>query len=660
MTFLAPSLLWFLAAAAVPVIIHLINRRRHKTIEWAAMRFLLRAARESRGKKKLRHILILTCRALGLAALALAAARPIMSGIAGWGGGSPDTVIVVFDRSASMDLRPGDGMEPRRSIALQKIRESLSDLEPSRVVLVDSASGEAQEVPSVESLGELLATGPSDAAADMPALALRSAEVLAETSGRSEVWLASDLQAANWQADDERWAAARSAWAGLPVKPNIRVLGLTGKTAPNAAVRVLSARRAADAVVLELEVQRVSETRGSRSIPLTTQLNGGKTTETLTLDGELLRFQKRLALSDDTEEGYGWVSIPGDGNVRDNVAFFAFGPARPANVLLVSEANESADYLALAAAPPGLGEAVVQRVSSGTWDGAISQETSAVIWAAPLPSRSQSDALEAYLRNGGQVLLLPPSETGNTEFLGHKWEPATEAAAGKFMLLTDWNRSDGPLRDSIDGTPVAGGKLKVIRRQLSANDGTALAKWDDGESALTRKILDRGTLWSFSTLPDYTWSNLGDADVLLPLVQRIIRSGSERRDAAYLADVGSIRTLETVTRLDDAGDAKQTDIAINAGVFRIADRLVAQNRPLAEDLPEQLPRESLDTALQGTGYSLLDQAASGADDKVSRDVWRAFLVAVLLFFIAEAILCLPKKDNTEVLPPRSVSTTPTT
>ena len=79
MLFLNPFLLWGLLAAAVPIAIHLLNRRRHKTIQWAAMQFLLKATRESRGKKKLRHILILTCRALAIAALACAAARPVQS-----------------------------------------------------------------------------------------------------------------------------------------------------------------------------------------------------------------------------------------------------------------------------------------------------------------------------------------------------------------------------------------------------------------------------------------------------------------------------------------------------------------------------------------------------------------------------------------------------
>src|SRR6201746_1816919 len=103
MSFLQQSLLWCIAAATVPVIIHLLNRRRHKTIQWAAMQFLLKATRESRGKKKLRHILILTCRALALAALAFAAARPVISGLIGWGGGSIDTVVLLLDRSASME-----------------------------------------------------------------------------------------------------------------------------------------------------------------------------------------------------------------------------------------------------------------------------------------------------------------------------------------------------------------------------------------------------------------------------------------------------------------------------------------------------------------------------------------------------------------------------
>ena len=111
MSFLQPLLLWGLLAASIPIVIHLLNRRRHKTVKWAAMQFLLKATRESRGKKKLRHILILTCRALGIATLVGAAARPLLGGMLGWGGGHPGRCYAAPGRESRV-TRPGAGLSP--------------------------------------------------------------------------------------------------------------------------------------------------------------------------------------------------------------------------------------------------------------------------------------------------------------------------------------------------------------------------------------------------------------------------------------------------------------------------------------------------------------------------------------------------------------------
>src|SRR5690606_20595532 len=140
-SFLQPVLLFGLLAAAVPILIHLLNRRRHKTVMWAAMQFLLKATRESRGKKRLRHLLILSCRSPVVAALATAAARPVLSGMLGWSGGQPDLVVLIFDRSASMEANPKGGAIPRRELALNRIRSAMADLDGTRLVLIDSASG---------------------------------------------------------------------------------------------------------------------------------------------------------------------------------------------------------------------------------------------------------------------------------------------------------------------------------------------------------------------------------------------------------------------------------------------------------------------------------------------------------------------------------------
>jgi len=656
MLFLSPLFLWALTAASIPVIIHLINRRRHKTIRWAAMQFLLKATRQSRGKRKLRNILILTCRCLLIAGLIFAAARPVVSGLIGWGGGSIDTVVLLLDRSASMEIQAGDGLSSRREIILGKVRDAMEDLGNPRLVLIDSASLQPQEVPSPDVLAEISPAGATDSAADIPALLNRAAEWLSDSTGRTEVWLASDLQATNWRALDESWATAKAGISSLPNATRLRVLSLTGEAAANSSVRLLNSRRAGNRLHLEIEVLRFGDRRSSVTVPLTTHLNGVSTTDSLTMDGQSLRFQKTVELPDDTQGGFGWVSIPGDGNPRDNVSFFAYGESHARKTMVVAPPGEAADYLTLLAAPPGLDGFEAKQVAPEQAAKELSPDFATVLWAAPLPTGAMEEALTSFVSAGGQLMLLPPGGESREEFMGIRWSPVQQAANDKFFILKDWNRFDGLLRDAIDGTALAGGRLKAIRRQLADGDLVPLASWEDGEAALSRRIIDRGTLWCLGSLPDYTWSNLGDADILLPAIQRMVLAGSERFDEAFLGEVGpgtSRLGTGALNRLDGyrAGDSAPGS-RYDAGVYDSGEQMLALNRPEIEDVPGILTREELDALLDGLNYSMFEQSGQEEQSSISRDVWRAFLIAAFLFLIAEALLCLPKKNPAVVLPTR--------
>ena len=645
MTFLAPFLLWFLAAASVPVIIHLLNKRRHKTIQWAAMQFLLRATRESRGKKKIRHILILTCRALGIAALAFAAARPIVSGLLGWGAGTIDSVVLILDRSASMELRPSDGTAPKRELVLQKVRDAMRELGSPRLVLIDSVSGKPQEISSSDVLPDISSTAPSDSQANFPTLLNTAVEVLSGSTGRSEVWLASDLQSSNWQPTSERWAAVRASLAALDHKPTLRLLTLTASESANSALRMLGTRRTPEGLTLDLELLRSEKSRGTLTLPLTTSLAGARTTSSITVPGQSLIFQKQITIPDETKPGHGWLSIPADGNPRDNTVFFAFGPARPVKTLIVAPAGEAADYLALAAAPPGFEKQTSARIDPAIFASTSISEAALILWAAPLPSGKNSEILSSFLASGGQLIFLPTPEPSPGDFLGMKWLPNSLAQPGKFFILGEWNKADGPLRNGLDGVQIPAERLRAIKRAVPEGDAAVLARWEDGEAFITRKIVDRGTLWFLGSIPDYKWSNLGDADVLLPAIQRILTLGADRFDSSFLAEVGSAQAATVLgTASSRIDDFSTTSSPGSAGVFRNADRILALNRPLAEDDPEIAGKDQLDRMLEGTNYRLLDQAGTAADPSLSTDVWRAFFVAVLFFLLAEALLCLPKKS----------------
>ena len=60
MTFLNSLLLWSgLALATGPIIIHLLNRRRFRILDWAAMEFLLESVRRNRRRVRLEELLLL-------------------------------------------------------------------------------------------------------------------------------------------------------------------------------------------------------------------------------------------------------------------------------------------------------------------------------------------------------------------------------------------------------------------------------------------------------------------------------------------------------------------------------------------------------------------------------------------------------------------------
>ena len=83
MTFLNPALLLGLFAVAVPIIIHLLNRRRFRRVPWAAMRFLKVSVEQNQRRMKIEDFILLLLRCAMVALLALALARPVVEALRG-------------------------------------------------------------------------------------------------------------------------------------------------------------------------------------------------------------------------------------------------------------------------------------------------------------------------------------------------------------------------------------------------------------------------------------------------------------------------------------------------------------------------------------------------------------------------------------------------
>ena len=109
MLFGAPWWLLATAAGSIPLIIHLLNRRRFKRVTWAAMEFLLAAVQKNRRRMRLENLIVLLLRIAVLVLLALAFAQPFLGkdNPLHLGSGVRVCRIFVLDDSYSMGYEAG-------------------------------------------------------------------------------------------------------------------------------------------------------------------------------------------------------------------------------------------------------------------------------------------------------------------------------------------------------------------------------------------------------------------------------------------------------------------------------------------------------------------------------------------------------------------------
>jgi hypothetical protein len=207
-------------AASVPVIIHLLNRRRFRVVTWAAMRFLLTAQRQNTRKMRLEQLLLLALRMLLVLLIvgAMASATPWAEAM--WNALWPDGAgfarrnsgrthkVVVIDGSLSMAVKMDGGktaFERARELAVQLIGDSPPGdgfnvllMKDPPTWIVDETAHDAGKV-----AGEIAVLRQPHGNASVPQMLNMVAAKLAESPARfdiREVYFLTDLQKATWLA----------------------------------------------------------------------------------------------------------------------------------------------------------------------------------------------------------------------------------------------------------------------------------------------------------------------------------------------------------------------------------------------------------------------------------------------------------------------------
>ena len=127
MTFLNSLLAFGTLAFTIPLVIHLLNRSQYRTVDWGAMIFLDQQQHANSRKIEWKHLLLLLLRCAIPIFLALAMARPFLSGSSWLGTSEPIATVIILDDSLSMQAK-GENGESRWSTAVQHARTILKSL----------------------------------------------------------------------------------------------------------------------------------------------------------------------------------------------------------------------------------------------------------------------------------------------------------------------------------------------------------------------------------------------------------------------------------------------------------------------------------------------------------------------------------------------------
>jgi hypothetical protein len=539
-----------LAGAGIPVVIHLLNRRRTTIVDWGAMQFLELGPR-ARFKFQLSELLLLAGRMALLAIVALALARPFWianppaargataaaASAAGFFGGERRDVVLVIDGSGSMGRKLGLTTPLEQAVAWS--RGFIARLGPGDSVAVLVARDQVRPLVAPASFDM---TRVAAALADLPRawgtsdlpMALAEALRLLEPPGNPvrDVIVLTDNQRFPWRTDEPaRWSVAREIHQELSrrsgVSPRIWAISFDQKAslaAPNGSVGPLDLSGGLITPNRPIEISTSVSNTGAaalsclaelfvdgQAVPGTAQVVGA-----LAPGGEMpLRFRTSIA-----EPGSHAVAVRltggDDAFVDDNESSLAMDVAAALPVLLVDgepgvePLSSETDFLRAALAPDGADAMPVQArvVRSDAFRADDLKGQRVVVLAnverldAPVVT-----AIGRFLTAGGGVLFAVGDKVdaavANSALYqeGAGWLPArlgaTKGDADRRQAIAHPSPRTfvGPALAPLgqgESPPLAAGDLFEYRVLEPAKEATVTARLDTNDPWIVERPFGRG------------------------------------------------------------------------------------------------------------------------------------------------------------------------
>ena len=574
MTFAAPLFLIASLAAAIPIVLHMVNRQKAKELPFPTLRFLKISVQKTRRRKRVHDILLMLLRAAVLLLLAVALARPTITSLGSLWGGANTAAIIILDNSASMGMIDGDRVRFETSTsAAAQILDQLTDGDQAALLPAcgpasnDSVSLDRTQDTVRQLLGQCRV---SYERANLGLKLQQARELLAKSEApNKQIYVLTDMQRASWLGlgtsvpsaspsesennqsalsvivvDCKRSPKPNAAVQGVDVEAAIPLVGLPIK----ATVSLLNTSTVDQQRLVELVIDGVKESSSPElNLPA---LGRVKHDFTFMLKrGGLHRGEVRL--------------VGDDGSKYDDRRFFTIEVDQGVPVAVVKSRRHEIPHLddayylekALASGRAG-GGAIVATTLLPSDLATESLEKYKVVFFVNLPALNADVAkrLAAYVAGGGRVVWI-----AGDNVRPEAYNQMNEQAGGQLLPtpLVDV-RTPGPQdgRDSwhisfldkkhpalsrlVEPASLYESVLVYQHVRMNAGNGEVwtLARLDDGESLLVQRSVGKGLVLMLGISTQVNWSNLPLRPIFLPLVTQLTFDLAEVEQARASAIAG--------------------------------------------------------------------------------------------------------------------------
>ncbi|MCL5991221.1 MAG: BatA domain-containing protein [Bacteroidetes bacterium] len=573
MQFLNPLVLFGLVAASIPVILHLLNLRKLKTVEFSTLRFLKELQKTKIRRLKLRQIILLILRTLLIILLVLAFARPtIESSLPVLGSKAKTSAVILIDNSFSMDVSDelGNRLTQAR-FAVQSIIEGMNEGDEAAIIQLTGKENTNNSLSrNIDLLKQDLSKLKYSYISSNLSTGLRLASKLLDKSFNlnREVYIISDAQRNifnNENKDSVRLFDKPTVIYFVPIGTNSKseILNLSFDSS-NVVNRIFQKGK-------PVEVEASIRNNASKDITgaVVSMFFNNERVAQRTLDIPANQVRTLSIAAEPRQIGAikAYLELDDDALNADNKRYFGFNiPAQP-NVAIIGNQSDVAYISKVFNAASGQEPvASVKYIQPSELAGIELSNYELLILAGGPYLKTDFNKIEQYVRNGGSCLIFADDLTSQEIFnygislLGFGFVKQLTFAENQPSGFSSIDKVhplfEGVFKGTTSNTAIA--ESPKIYKAFSNTGGTSIIEIPGG-SFLSESKVGEGKVLYCSVKPSTDWSNFPVTGLFPTMIYRSTFYLSSRDGIGFNSIVGNPVMLSLPKMFSSSGNYKIID-----------------------------------------------------------------------------------------------------